>query len=50
MPTAGDRAGWAAPWREALGEADGVTYADQTGCFVGSGGGAFEVNYDFFSR
>ena len=36
------------PWREALGEADGMTYADQTGCFVGSGGGAFEVNYDIF--
>ena len=23
-------------------------YADQTGCYDGSGGGAFEVNYDYF--
>ena len=35
-------------WREALGEAQGAIYSDQTGCIVGSGGGAFEVNYDFF--
>ena len=35
-------------WREALDEPVGAVYADQTGCFVGSGGGAFEVNYDFF--
>jgi len=42
-----DQAGLNA-WREALGEAGGAIYADQTGCIVGSGGGAFEVNYDFF--
>lgn len=35
-------------WREALVESDASAYADQTGCYVGSGGGAFEVNYDFF--
>jgi 3-oxoacyl-[acyl-carrier-protein] synthase I len=35
-------------WRETLGEAAANDYADQTGCYVGSGGGAFEVNYDFF--
>ncbi len=34
--------------REALDEAGAAEYADQTGCYVGSGGGAFEVNYDFF--
>ena len=42
-----DQAGISA-WREALDEAQGATYSDQTGCVVGSGGGAFEVNYDFF--
>lgn len=42
-----DQAGLTA-WREALGEAGGAVYSDQTGCIVGSGGGAFEVNYDFF--
>ena len=42
-----DQAGLNA-WREALGEAGGAIYSDQTGCIVGSGGGAFEVNYDFF--
>ena len=35
-------------WRETLGETAANEYADQTGCYVGSGGGAFEVNYDFF--
>lgn len=35
-------------WRESLSEDAALTYADQTGCYVGSGGGAFEVNYDFF--
>ena len=35
-------------WREALDEKAQADYADQTGCYVGSGGGAFEVNYDFF--
>ena len=34
--------------REALDEQGQVNFADQTGCYVGSGGGAFEVNYDFF--
>jgi 3-oxoacyl-[acyl-carrier-protein] synthase-1 len=34
--------------RQALDEAAAAEYADQTGCYVGSGGGAFEVNYDFF--
>lgn len=33
---------------QALDEAKAAEYADQTGCYVGSGGGAFEVNYDFF--
>lgn len=35
-------------WRENLDENLANAYADQTGCYVGSGGGAFEVNYDFF--
>lgn len=35
-------------WREALDEKTASDYADQTGCYVGSGGGAFEVNYDYF--
>lgn len=34
--------------RQSLGEDDALTYADATGCYVGSGGGAFEVNYDYF--
>jgi 3-oxoacyl-[acyl-carrier-protein] synthase-1 len=34
--------------REVLDEAAAAEYSDQTGCYVGSGGGAFEVNYDFF--
>lgn len=32
----------------ALDEMAAAEYADQTGCYVGSGGGAFEVNYDYF--
>jgi len=35
-------------WRQALTETQALDYADQTGCYVGSGGGAFEVNYDYF--
>jgi 3-oxoacyl-[acyl-carrier-protein] synthase-1 len=35
-------------WRETLDDTAAAHYADQTGCYVGSGGGAFEVNYDFF--
>lgn len=35
-------------WRETLDEATAAQYSDQTGCYVGSGGGAFEVNYHFF--
>ena len=35
-------------WRAALPESEALNYADQTGCYVGSGGGAFEVNYDYF--
>ena len=33
---------------QTLDEAVAGQYADQTGCYVGSGGGAFEVSYDFF--
>jgi 3-oxoacyl-[acyl-carrier-protein] synthase-1 len=32
----------------ALDETAAADFADQTGCYVGSGGGAFEVNYDYF--
>lgn len=35
-------------WRQTLSETEALNYADQTGCYVGSGGGAFEVNYDYF--
>jgi 3-oxoacyl-(acyl-carrier-protein) synthase len=35
-------------WRQTLSETEALVYADQTGCYVGSGGGAFEVNYDYF--
>ena len=35
-------------WRATLTEVEAAHYADQTGCYVGSGGGAFEVSYDFF--
>lgn len=34
--------------RQSMDEQSALKYADQTGCYVGSGGGAFEVNYDFF--
>ena len=35
-------------YTQALEEAAAAEYADQTGCYVGSGGGAFEVSHDFF--
>ncbi len=35
-------------WQATLTEAEAAHYADQTGCYVGSGGGTAEVNYDFF--
>jgi len=35
-------------WREGLDEQAALAFSDQTGCYVGSGGGAFEVNYDYF--
>ncbi len=34
--------------RQALDEAAQVAFAEATGCYVGSGGGAFNVNYDYF--
>jgi len=34
--------------RETLTEQALIDFTDQTGCYVGSGGGAFEVNYDYF--
>lgn len=34
--------------RATLDEAAQVGFAEQTGCYVGSGGGAFNVNYDYF--
>ena len=37
-----------APHRDALDEAASVAFAEATGCYVGSGGGAFNVNYDYF--
>jgi 3-oxoacyl-[acyl-carrier-protein] synthase I len=40
-------AGFAA-YRERLGEDAAVAFAEATGCYVGSGGGAFNVNYDYF--
>jgi len=36
------------PYRDALDEAAAAEFADQTGCYVGSGGGAYNVNYDYF--
>lgn len=42
-----DQAGFAR-YREALDEADDTAFAEATGCYVGSGGGAFSVNYDYF--
>ena len=35
-------------FREAASPDEALVFADQTGCYVGSGGGAFEVNYDYF--
>ena len=35
-------------YRATLDEAAQVHFAEQTGCYVGSGGGAFNVNYDYF--
>ena len=35
-------------WRAMLGETEAAEYSNQTGCYVGSGGGNAQVNYDFF--
>lgn len=35
-------------WRAMLVDAEAARYSDQTGCYVGSGGGSAQVNYDFF--
>ena len=35
-------------WRAMLVDAEAAQYSDQTGCYVGSGGGSAQVNYDFF--
>ena len=35
-------------FREALDGDATVAFSESTGCYVGSGGGAFNVNYDFF--
>ena len=35
-------------YRQALDDAAQVAFAEATGCYVGSGGGAFNVNYDYF--
>ena len=48
---AGDRAAEAAgyaPYRDCLSEADAAQFSDRTGIYVGSGGGAFENQYDYF--
>jgi 3-oxoacyl-[acyl-carrier-protein] synthase-1 len=37
-----------APYRDTLDEDANAAFAEATGCYVGSGGGAFNVNYDFF--
>ena len=42
-----EQAGLAA-WRASLVDAEAQRYSDQTGCYVGSGGGNAQVNYDFF--
>ncbi|HEX4884889.1 MAG TPA: beta-ketoacyl synthase N-terminal-like domain-containing protein [Casimicrobiaceae bacterium] len=34
--------------RASLDEAAQIAFSEQTGCYVGSGGGAFNVNYDYF--
>ena len=36
------------PHRQTLDEAAKVAFAEGTGCYVGSGGGVFNINYDFF--
>jgi len=39
----------ATAWRETLTDADAVTrFNDRFGCFVGSGGGTFDSQYDYF--
>ncbi|MBU6486070.1 MAG: 3-oxoacyl-ACP synthase [Betaproteobacteria bacterium] len=48
---AGDRAAEAAGYaqhRETLDEASSARFADRSGVYVGSGGGAFENQYDYF--
>jgi len=48
---AGDRAAEGAgyaPYRDSLPEADAAQFSDRTGIYVGSGGGAFENQYDYF--
>jgi 3-oxoacyl-[acyl-carrier-protein] synthase-1 len=35
-------------YRETLDEDANTAFAEATGCYVGSGGGAFNVNYDYF--
>ena len=35
-------------WRDALDEAAGAVYSDRTGVYVGSGGGNYQNQYDFF--
>ena len=37
-----------ARYRETLDEGSDIAFGEATGCYVGSGGGAFNVNYDFF--
>ena len=41
------RAGWDAH-REGLDEAASTAFSEDTACYVGSGGGAYNVNYDYF--
>jgi 3-oxoacyl-[acyl-carrier-protein] synthase-1 len=48
---AGDRAAEAAgyaAYRDSLAESEANAFADRTGIYVGSGGGAFENQYDYF--
>lgn len=35
-------------WRDSLDEDAAAAFGENTGCYVGSGGGAFLVNYDYF--
>jgi len=37
-----------AAWRDALDEAAAATYSDRTGVYVGSGGGTYDGQYDYF--